>query len=229
MYKISIFFILLIMGLILKKVDATVERQVAASAPVVVQAQHHKVAAPRARRGHTPTPEQFKKNVDAKVEGLKKSKAGLMPLSSKVEAGEKNWFELFIRCADKWTEALASYQSPDTNIYRSNRLAHKELRAAKNLTTLKPTHHKSKAVYPQKDIDKLEARFSEVKAHADKLDGDNRKAFDAMVYCAGEYLTALKATKDSPIPVHRQLAQAMNYVNTAETFLHNRVHIPHTK
>lgn len=38
MYKISVFLILLVMGLILKKVDATVEKQVAAS-PVIVQAQ----------------------------------------------------------------------------------------------------------------------------------------------------------------------------------------------
>lgn len=228
MYKISVFLILLMMGLILKKVDATVEKQVAA-APVIVQAQHKEVSRPRARKKHVLTSEQFKENVEDKVKKLKASKDALMPLSGKVESDEKNWFELFIRCADKWTEALKSYQSPDTNIYRSDRLAHKELRAAKALTNLKPTHHQAKAVYPQKDIDKLEARLNEVKAHADKLEGDNRKAFDAMVYCAGEYLTALKATKEKPTPVRPPLSQAMNYVNTAETFLHNRVHVPHSK
>lgn len=145
MYKISVFLILLTMGLILKKVDAMVEKQITASEPVVVQAQHnqeqHKEAAPlKGRRKNLLTPEKFKEKVMAKVNDLKAFKNNLIPLRDQVDEGEKSWFDLFVRCADKWIEALESYQSLDTSIHRSDRLANKELKAAMDLRALKPTH-----------------------------------------------------------------------------------------
>lgn len=50
-----------------------------------------------------------------------------------------------------------------------------------------------------------------------------------MIYCAGEYLMALKAAKGQPLSVRRVLSRAMTYVNTAETFLHNRAHGLHAQ
>ena len=228
MHKITVFLVLLTMGFILKKVDAMVQSQAgvaqapASGTPVVVEAKSQEATSSKGRKKRQLTPEQFKKHVETKVNELKVSKDKLITLKDKVEANEKSWFDLHIKCADKWIETLEKYQSPDTNLWRSHRFGNKELKSARALTTLKPTHHQVKAIYPEKDIGKLEERFNEIKLHADKLDGDNHKAFDAMIYCAGEYIEALKATKSQPVIVRRPLAQAMNYVNTAETFLQNR-------
>ena len=228
MYKSSFFLILFTLVFIFKKVDVAFSSPSPAE-PVIVQAHHQDASSSKFYKKHPLTPEQFKKRVNDRLKTLKDAKARVMLLKDKVDASEKSWFELFIKCADKWIEALEAYQSSDTNIYRSYRLANKELKAAKELTALKPTPHQTKAVYPQHDIDKLEIRFNEVKAHADQLNGDNRKAFEAMIYCAGEYISILKATKDHPLSVRRLLNQAMTYVNTAETFVHNRAHLALTK
>ncbi|RZI45841.1 hypothetical protein [Candidatus Finniella inopinata] len=232
MYKISVFFIILTMGLILKKVDATVQSAQVASqqtaAPVVVgsgvEEPEQKSSHPRKRKKHQLTHEEFKKHVEDKFKALEEVKTKIMPLRDKVEESEKSWFDLSVKCASNWIEALKGYQSLDTNIYRSDRLAHKELKAAEKLTKLKPSHHQAKSVYPEKDIQKLEERFNEIKGHADKLTGDNLMAFNAMINCAKAYIDALDAAKGQTVSVRRLLSQAMNYVNTAETFAHYRIH-----
>ena len=236
MYKISVFFILLTMGLILKKVDATVQNAQVASqqiaVPVVVGPvvePEQKSSHPRKGKKHQLTQEEFKKHLEDKVKVLEELKNKLMPLRDKVEESEKSWFDLRVKCASNWIEALKGYQSPDTNIYRSDRLGHKELKAAENLTKLKPSHHQAKSAYPEKDIQKLEERFNEIKGHADQLTGDNLIAFNAMINCAKAYIDALNAAKGQSVSVRLLLAQAMNYVNTAQTFAHYRIHTPKEK
>lgn len=190
--------------------------------PIVVEA---KASQPIHNHHHpkrSKTPEKFKKEVETKITKLKAKKDKIQGLKDKVESQDQLRFDLNLRCADKWIETLGQYESTDTRIDRSFRFANSELTSAQNMTKLKPSHA-TKGVYPEKDIEKLESRFTEVKAHADKLTGDNRKAFDAMIFCGNEYISVLKLSKDHPVSVRRLLSQAMKYVNTAEVFAHRRI------
>ncbi len=203
-------------------INPSFTKEAVPSGSVVVEAKALPTSLGHHPRKRSKTPEDFKKNVEGKIAKLKARKEKIKELRDKVEPSQQGWFDLKLKCADKWIETLESYESVNTRIDRSFRFANKELSTAQKLTRTKTTSP-SKPVYPAKEIEKLEGRLLEVKAHANTLTGDNQKAFNAMVFCGNEYVMTLKSAKESHASVHPLLTQALKYINTAEVFAHTRV------
>jgi hypothetical protein len=231
MYKIFGILMLTVFGVSAAQMATPVVTQSPPSSgsSVSVEAKHHK---PHRWHGHgkngkkrVKNSEQFEAERKARLDRLEEYRAAVEALKSKVSNEEQGWFDLHLKCVKKWIEALKEYKSTDTSLARSSQFGAKELNLARALAALKPTpHHSTKVNYPEKDIEKLEARLKEVKSHVSQLTGDNQVAFQAMIDCAEAYLEALKAAKGQQVNVHTLLVQAMRYVNTMEMFVHWRAH-----
>lgn len=159
---------------------------------------------------------------DEHLKELTAEKEKVTAMASKVSAEHKVAFDLAMSCANKWMEALQAYTSPDTRYDRSAYFAKKELKMAEKIAEQKaaPAHKAHTAALQLKAI---QARFNDAKVHGDKFTHDNKVAFDAMMFCADEYLKALETVKEADAHAHKMLGMAMRYVNTAEMFAHKRV------
>lgn len=232
MYKLLGILTVAVFGVSITQAGTVVTNQPSVTAqPVVVEAKSQPSTSHLHRKAKL-SPEQLsqlKEEKFIKLKGVKLAKLEsftktVSTLEGKVsDKEEQKWFKIHRDCAERWKKAIREFKSIDTKLGRSIKFAMDESRMAQALAALKPTHQPSKAVYPEKDIEKLEARFNEIKEHAKDLTGDNQVAFQAMIDCATDYIKALKEMKDQPVLARRMLARAMKYVNTAQMFAVSRV------
>lgn len=178
------------------------------------------------KRKKTSTLESFKKTKDEKVTQLKSLRDTLLVIKDKVDPKLRDLFVLRLDCLSKWIETIGSYESMDTKVFRSYRFALSEAKEALVLAFPVFKRLNIKAAYPADEIKRIEAEYNGEKAKADKLHGDNSKAFNAMIYSLEKLIEALKAGKDKKdlYPFLGQLVKSSDsYSKTIQSFIKNRI------
>jgi len=158
----------------------------------------------------TSSDKEGEKPFASKIKYLNKKRSEVLEKSGKIEGEKQELFKLHIACADKLIELLQSYEKEEDGWYFLFKNALKELKQARELSVNFKLLNEFEA-----DLIKTEKSTSELKEKAKSLKPEQRKSFDAIIFCLEESLAFVKKSTNQEHKI-QQLKSSYRYLKTAE-------------